>query len=368
MRTTSDYRAIFLENKPLIDVRSPGEFLKGAFPMARNIPLLTDQERAAVGSCYKHHGQEAAINLGTNLVSGALREERLNAWMNFVRHHPDGCLYCFRRGLRSSITQQWLSSSQINYPLVTGGYKAMRRFLIEFLDDALANMEVVLVSGRTGVGKTRVLYNLEQGVDLEGLAKHRGSTFGGLLEPQPSQIDFENALSIEVLKVSNQSKNLLFLEDEGKLIGRLSLPDSLRKSMSNAAMVFVEASFDQRVETILQDYIVKLGQSYHKVYGLDGVNLHRDRLLEDLLRIRRRLGGERQKHLSKKMIAGFEEQRSDGGLTRHREWISELLRTYYDPMYDYQLSHRKGRRLMSGSHSEVLDWAKDYSHCSHLNK
>ena len=121
--------------------------------MARNIPLLTDQERTAVGSCYKHHGQEEAISLGNNLVSGAFREERLNAWMNFVRHHPDGCLYCFRGGLRSSITQQWLSSSQINYPLVTGGYKAMRRFLIEFLDDALANMEVVLVSGRTELGK-----------------------------------------------------------------------------------------------------------------------------------------------------------------------------------------------------------------------
>ena len=368
MHTISDYRAIFLENKPLIDVRSPGEFLKGAFPMACNIPLLIDKERAAVGSCYKHHGQEAAINLGSNLVSGTLQEERLNAWINFVRRHPDGCLYCFRGGLRSSITQQWLRGSKINYPLVQGGYKAMRRFLIEFLDDALTNMEVVLVSGRTGVGKTRVLYNLEQGVDLEGLAKHRGSTFGGLLEPQPSQIDFENALSIEVLKVSNHSKNLLFLEDEGKLIGRLSLPDSLKKSMSNAAMVFVEASFDERVETILEDYIVELGQDYQKLYGLDGANLHRDRLLEDLLRIRRRLGGERQKHLSKIMIAGFEEQRLEGCLTRHREWIGELLRTYYDPMYDYQLSHRKGRRLMSGSHSEILDWAKDYSCCFHLNK
>jgi len=368
MHTTSDYRAIFLENKPLIDVRSPGEFLKGAFPMACNIPLLIDQERAAVGSCYKHHGQKAAINLGNNLVSGTLREERLNAWMNFVRRHPDGCLYCFRGGLRSSITQQWLSGSEINYPLVKGGYKAMRRFLIGFLDDALTNMEVVLVSGRTGVGKTRVLYNLEQGVDLEGLAKHRGSTFGSLLEPQPSQIDFENSLSIEVLKVSNHSKNLLFLEDEGKLIGRLSLPDSLRKSMAEAAMVFVEASFDERVETVLQDYIVELGQGYQKLYGLNGANMHRDRLLEDLLRIRRRLGGERQKHLSKIMIAGFEEQRSEGCLTRHREWIGELLRTYYDPMYDYQLSLRKGRRLMSGSHSEVLDWAKDYSCCFHHNK
>jgi len=360
---TSDYRSLFLENKPLIDLRSPVEFLKGAFPSAANIPLLNDEERAAVGICYKRHGQGAAIKLGHEMVTGALREERLGAWSSFVRHNPMGCLYCFRGGLRSSITQEWLSEIEIDYPLVKGGYKAMRRFLIDSLEDALVEMEVILVSGRTGAGKTRVVSTLEQAIDLEGLAKHRGSTFGQLLEPQPSQISFENALSIEVLRAFDRSTKLLFVEDEGKLIGRISLPGNLRKSMSKAAMIFVEAPFSERVETVLQDYVVGLGEGYRKTYGAQGAKLHRHRLLDDLLRIRRRLGGERQKSLSRNIFDAFEKQWSEGCFSLHREWISELLQTYYDPMYDYQLSQREGERLMSGSRSEVIAWAGDYSRC-----
>ncbi len=359
----ADYRSIFLESKPLIDVRSPEEFSKGAFPAAYNIPLLIDQERAAVGLCYKRHGQESAIDLGKTLVTGDKRQERLNSWASFARRNPDGCLYCFRGGLRSSITQAWLSDIKINYPLVEGGYKAMRRFLVEFLDEALTNMELILISGRTGVGKTRVVNDLDQGIDLEGLAKHRGSTFGRLLEPQPSQIDFENKLSIEILKISDRYKKLLFLEDEGKLIGRISLPNTLRKSMNEAPIVFVEASLSERIETILQDYIVDLGERYRTRYGRKGAHFHRDRLLEDLLRIRKRLGGERQRRFAMLIFDAFEKHWSIGCLALHREWIGKLLQTYYDPMYEYQLSKREGQCLMSGSRAEIIDWAKDYSSC-----
>ena len=239
----------------------------------------------------------------------------------------------------------------------------MRRFLIDSLENAVTNMEVVLVSGRTGVGKTRVVAALERGIDLEGLAKHRGSTFGRLLEPQPAQIDFENALSIELLRLFDSSNALLFLEDEGKLIGRISLPHCLRKRMSEAAIIFVEAPLSERVEMVLQDYVVELGQSYRNSYGADGPDLHRDRLLEDLLRIRRRLGGEQQKRLSKIIVNAFEKHRSEDCFALHRVWISELLQSYYDPMYDYQLSRREGHCLMSGSRSEVIAWAKDYSRC-----
>ena len=359
----SDYRSIFLENKPLIDLRSPGEFLNGAFPTACNIPLLSDDERATIGLRYRQHGQQAAIDLGNQIVTGLLREERLASWSTFARTHPDGSMYCFRGGLRSSITQEWLSDLEINYPLVKGGYKAMRRFLINSLEHALTHMELILVSGRTGVGKTRVVSALERGIDLEELAKHRGSTFGQLLEPQPSQINFENALSIEMLKLLKHSNKILFLEDEGKLIGRISLPKNLRAGMARAPMIFVEASLSERVETILQDYVLDLGEGYQKLYGSEGAKLHRDRLLNDLFRIRRRLGEERHKKLRKKIGDAFEKQWSESCFALHREWISSLLQTYYDPMYDYQLSKREGRHLMSGSRSEIIGWAKDYSGC-----
>ncbi len=362
---TSDYRNIFLENKPLIDVRSPGEFLKGTFPTSCNIPLLNDEERAAVGLCYKRHGQDAAIALGHKLVTGTLREERLAAWVSLAKHHPAGCLYCFRGGLRSSIVQKWLNNEGISYPLVNGGYKAMRRFLIEALEESLSDIDLVLVSGRTGVGKTRVIDKLDRGIDLEKLAKHRGSTFGKLLEKQPSQISFENELSISILKACAQSKAPIFIEDEGKLIGRINLPNELRLSMEKAPIVFVRASLSDRIHTVLQDYVLDLGEKYSHFYGVSGKSQHRDRLIEDLSRIRRRLGGQKHDMLSKMIHDAFEIHWSKGCHSGHREWIGELLRTYYDPMYDYQLSQRKGRVLMKGTQLEVIAWAKDYKSCDH---
>lgn len=109
MRENSDdYRQIFLSGLPLMDARAPVEFHKGAFPGAVNLPLMNDIERQKVGTCYKVHGQQAAIELGHKLVCGAIKEERIAAWAAFARANPEGYLYCFRGGLRSQITQQWL--------------------------------------------------------------------------------------------------------------------------------------------------------------------------------------------------------------------------------------------------------------------
>ena len=105
-----DCRAIFLNDVPMMDVRAPVEFARGAFPGVVNLPLMNDAERQAVGTCYKQQGQQAAIELGHRLVSGALKTERIAAWARFAQAHPDGLLYCFRGGLRSQIVQQWLET------------------------------------------------------------------------------------------------------------------------------------------------------------------------------------------------------------------------------------------------------------------
>ena len=133
--------------------------------------------------------------------------------------------------------RQWLRDEGIDYPLVLGGYKAMRRFLLEELERSLARADIILVSGKTGTGKTRVISALERSVDLEGLARHRGSTFGQLPEPQPSQIDFENALSIALLKLLAGEQTRVFVEDEGRMVGRLYLPKTLRARMAGSPMV-----------------------------------------------------------------------------------------------------------------------------------
>lgn len=356
---TSDYRQLFLAGTPFLDLRSPGEFAHGAFPGASNLPLMSNEERAQVGTCYKQQGQTAAIELGHRLVSGAEREQRLAAWSEFAREHPDGCLYCWRGGLRSETVQQWLAAAGIVYPRVVGGYKALRRFLLEELERSLQRAQLVLIGGRTGTGKTRVIAALDNALDLEGLARHRGSSFGHLPEGQPSQIDFENALSIGFLRQLQRGDAPVVLEDEGRLIGRLALPENLRQRMQDAPMLVVEESLAQRVEVILEDYIVDLGERYTASEGvLEGPALHRTRLLEGLDRIRKRLGGERHQAIRTLMERAFAQQRASGEVDEHRAWISALLEAYYDPMYSYQLSQRAGTTLFQGRRDEVISFAR----------
>ncbi|MDP5065285.1 MAG: tRNA 2-selenouridine(34) synthase MnmH [Haliea sp.] len=361
---SEDYRSLFLVNTPLLDLRSPGEFAHGAFPSAASLPLMTDDERAEVGTCYKQRGQAAAIELGHRLVAGSERERRTAAWVEFAKQNPQGYLYCWRGGLRSQTVQQWLADEGVIYPRIVGGYKALRRFLLEELERSLQQAQLLLVSGRTGTGKTRVIHALEAALDLEGLARHRGSSFGHLPDPQPSQIDFENALSIAFLQRLARGSGPLLLEDEGRLIGRVALPENLRQLMQAAPMLVVEEPLDERVAVILDDYIEDLGQRYSARYGVvEGPRMHRTRLLEGLDGIRKRLGGARHQALREAMERAFTLQHTTGVTDAHRAWIRELLELYYDPMYSYQLAQRDGKVLFQGTREEVIDYARSQLPC-----
>lgn len=351
---TDDYRQLFLRDLPLMDTRAPTEFARGAFPAAVSLPLMTDDERARVGTCYKQEGQAAAIALGHSLVQGSVKAERLAAWIAFARENPAGYLYCFRGGLRSQIVQQWLAEAGVHYPRIRCGYKAMRQYLLEELERCIDAAHIVLVSGRTGSGKTRVIQALSRSVDLEGLANHRGSTFGALLSPQPSQIDFENRLAIALMKRLAGDDKRVVLEDEGKLIGRLALPQSLRDRMQEAPLLELDIPLEERVTVVLEDYVVDLGQRYRDAFGDTGPQQHRERLQADLARTRKRLGGERYQTVSSLMETAFDAQEGNGAIDGHRAWITLLLRDYYDPMYDYQMRQRSGERLMVGDREQVI--------------
>ncbi|MEH6608373.1 MAG: tRNA 2-selenouridine(34) synthase MnmH [Halioglobus sp.] len=356
---TENYRELLLHDAPMMDMRAPTEFERGAFPSAHSLPLMSDEERAEVGTCYKQEGQDAAIALGHKIVSGQTKAERLDQWQQFARTHPSGYLYCFRGGLRSQTVQQWLRDSGCDYPLIKGGYKAMRRFLIEELERILDSTDMVLIGGKTGSGKTRVIAALEASVDLEGLARHRGSTFGHILEPQPSQIDFENAVCIGLMKsLAAGSSNRLYLEDEGRLIGRVALPVIMQERMKLMPLAVVQESLASRVEVVLEDYVLDLGQRYAKRYGDEGPRLHCEKLQADLAQIKKRLGGEREQIVSALMDSAFSLQHAAGDLSVHREWIQVLLETYYDPMYDYQLSRRAEQIVFSGDRAEIIEWAQ----------
>ena len=261
--------------------------------------------------------------------------------------------------MRSRTAQQWMRDAGVEYPLIQGGYKAMRRFLLEQLEASVSGARFLLIAGKTGSGKTRVVEALEGSVDLENLARHRGSTFGHLPEAQPSQIDFENALSIEFLRLHEVTAGRIVLEDEGRLIGRLSLPQQLREKMQVAELLVVEESLQQRVQVILEDYIGDLGDRYRQAYGDEGARRHESQLLEGLSRIRKRLGGALYAELERLMREAFDIQARGGDDFLHRQWIESLLVEYYDPMYEYQMGKREGLVLGRGDRAQITALARE---------
>ncbi|WP_198263840.1 tRNA 2-selenouridine(34) synthase MnmH [sulfur-oxidizing endosymbiont of Gigantopelta aegis] len=350
-------RSLFMNDVPLMDVRAPIEFEQGAFPMAVNHPLMNDQERHDVGIRYKQQGQDAAIKLGNKLVSGELKEQRIAQWQAFAKAHPDGYLYCFRGGLRSRTTQQWLKESGVDLPLVNGGYKAMRRVLLDELEQSIAESHFVVLGGRTGTGKTWLLKELSGAIDLESFAHHRGSSFGRFPDGQPSQINFENNLSIALMKYRANGIKQFWLEDEGKLIGSISLPLSLQKKMQLANLVMLEEELPYRINITLKDYVIDLVAYYKNYYAYsseDAFQVFADYLQASLERIKKRLGGERYVLILEQMKLALEEQKLSGQVDLHRIWIESLLTQYYDPMYDYQADKKSQRVIFRGSSHQIL--------------
>ncbi len=351
----TDYRELFLNDVPMMDMRAPVEYTKGAFPNTESLPLMTDIERQKVGTCYKQKGQQAAIELGHQLVSGKVKAERVAAWAAFARAHPEGYLYCFRGGLRSQIVQQWLKEAGIDYPRVIGGYKAMRTFLIETLDAAVAECDFVIVGGMTGTGKTEVVAALANSIDLEGHANHRGSSFGKRATGQPSQIDFENRIAVDLLKRRARGQQQFVLEDESRMIGACSLPLSLHQGLQRFPLVWLEDSLEGRIERILKDYVTDLVAEFRTVQGEEqGFERFAERLLQSMDNIQKRLGGERYQRLRAVMQEALDEQRRSGAVELHRGWIEGLLREYYDPMYAYQRESKGARIEFAGDAPAIL--------------
>ena len=354
---TKDYRRLFLENTPFFDVRAPVEFNKGSVPGAVNLPLMTDSEREAVGIAYKNEGQEAAVVLGNTLVQGVTKTDRVSLWAEFAVKNPFGYLFCMRGGMRSQISQRWMAEAGSPYPLVTGGYKALRRFLIEETDRLVAATSFIVVAGRTGTGKTDFLGAVTNMIDLEGLACHRGSSFGRRLAGQPSQINFENMLAVSLMKVTDGYGGPVFIEDESRRIGGLEIPPVLSQKMADAPTILIEEPIEERIEIIHRDYVAGMRAEYKAAFGKNGGFEHGAFLLAALARIKKRLGGMRHQAIEALMQQALDTQCETGSDDGHRTWIRRLLADYYDPMYEYQLASHSRTILFSGSRAEAINWA-----------
>ena len=347
---TLDYEQLLADDVPLLDLRAPIEFSEGAFPGATNLPLMTDDERAQVGTCYKQHGQAAAIALGHSLVIGEVREQRLQAWLKWLSLHPNGVIYCFRGGLRSQTVQQWLAEAGRPVTRVEGGYKALRQRLITELDQGFEQPGFVL-SGFTGSGKTDWLTRSSLSLDLEGYAHHRGSSFGHWGEPQPTPIDFENRLAIARLKQRRAGIESWLVEDESAMIGRCPLPKRLFERMQQVPVLLLEVPFEQRVRQIQQDYVETM------LARFDGdISRLSEYLQDSLKRLYKRLGDRDWRLLSQQMTDAINQQLLGHGCDGHQAWISDLLGRYYDPIYLRHQHSKEHRIVMRGNEDELQHW------------
>jgi tRNA 2-selenouridine synthase len=353
--SAEQFSSLFLEDVALMDVRAPVEFCAGAFPTASNLPLLNDRQRHLIGTEYAEHGQPAAIDLGLGLATPDIRAQRIASWKQFIADNPDGYLYCFRGGLRSRITQQWLADDGLHYPIVEGGYKALRRYLLEQLTRLCNQGNIILLSGATGIGKTKLIDGRMCAVDIEGRANHRGSAFGKTFKPQPAQIDWENQIIIDWLRCEARSDAPVLIEAESHLIGRIHLPKVLQEAMARAPVLLLQASMADRVARLYQDYVE------HSLlhYGGGSDDPHAalyDDALGSLQRIKKRLGGLKFQQMSELLSHAASLLREQNDSAGFYQFIEMLLTDYYDALYQHYQTKSEPRLVLSGNWSEITDW------------
>ena len=329
----------------LLDVRAPVEVARGAMPFAAYGPILSDEERHEVGIRYRQAGQDEAVALGYDLTD-AVMDERVRAWREVCEAGPTAVM-CWRGGMRSKLATEFIGRADV--PRVRGGYKALRNYVMGELETSLAKKEAYVIGGMTGSGKTALLHDLSGqkdilALDLEGEAKHRGSAFGSLLEPQSAQATFENSLAVKLLL---SSQRVLLLEDESRNIGHRQLPEPIFQAISEGPVILVEESVASRVNQIHQDYVLSLSDAH-------GVEATKTYLQESLLRLKKRLSAE----VVARGVKGLEAAQSAWADPSAHTWIEPLLSEYYDPLYRKGLKTMNRPVIFRGSREECKLWIR----------
>jgi len=370
MISINELKQVFTTDTPLIDVRAPVEFVQGALPESVNIPILNTEERARVGTTYKNQGQEAAIRLVYQIISGSVKAERVARWSRFAAENPHAVLYCFRGGKRSQIAQQWLKDAGFERPLIAGGYKVARRFLMDIINEFSTGNRFVLISGPTGSGKTKLINDVMgfyPALDLESLAHHRGSAFGAWLDPQPTQIDFENRLAVALLKLENSPlpQTDFLVEDECRHIGKNCLPDTFFAQLRSSEVIWLDEPLSVRVDNIFSDYILDtaIGHAHRETTAI--AETQQDQALtvfehykKALMAISRKLGGLRTQEIMTDLEAARLDFLNKNEIQSNKIWIEKLLTYYYDPLYLKSLERRQVTIRFKDSKNAVIDYLK----------
>ncbi len=302
----------FLEHSsefPIIDVRSPGEYNHAHIPGALNLPLFSNSERAEVGTIYKQRGKIKAVQRGLEIVAPKLvsfTKEALTLKSSTI------LIYCWRGGMRSHSMAWLLNTVGIKTLILNGGYKNYRSYIRDIFSKPL---QIVLIGGLTGSGKTDILKQLQskeqQILDLEGLANHKGSAFGSIGEgEQPSTEHFENLLAQKIKNLTVDK--ITFIEDESRSIGRVQIPQELWINMRQSPLIEICVNKDIRVDKLAKDY------------GVANV----EELVRDISKIEKRLGYDNCKFAI--------EYCQKGDIKK----AAEICLLYYDKAYSKQLTDR----------------------------
>ena len=240
----------------IIDVRSPAEFAEDHIPGAVNCPVLSNEERARVGTLYKQESPFAAKKLGAALVARHIAEHVEQRFLDKPRDWKP-LVYCWRGGKRSGAMTHVLRQIGWQASAIDGGYKSWRRHVVAELAELPRRFSLRVVTGATGSGKSRLLEALAaqgaQVLDLEALAAHKGSVLGGLPdEAQPSQKMFESRLLAVLRRLTFTEP--VFVEAESRRIGALQVPDALLESMRAGPCLRIEATDAARVRFLIGDY------------------------------------------------------------------------------------------------------------------
>ena len=307
----------------VIDVRSPSEFLDDHIPGAVNMPVLSDIERADVGTIYKQQSSFIARKKGASLVArniaGHLENQLHELGSGFIP-----LIHCWRGGQRSRALAQICSEIGWKSYILKGGYKSYRRDVLSGLDETAINLTFIVISGRTGSGKTDILKELKnqgaQVLDLEGLAVHRGSLLGKIENRiQPGQRLFESNLYSDILKFN--CRKPIYVESESSRIGNVQIPRGIWQQIVTAPMVSIAVPLSARALYLMTEY---------------------SHLMADLSDLNRLVSAMKKRHGDARI-----EIWSD--LIKAKDWqrlAEDLLHTHYDPAYDKSIG-RHDRPLLA---------------------
>ena len=309
MPETVTFHPDLLDSHCIVDARTPLEFAEDHLPGAINVPLLTNEERVEIGTLYKQVGSHPARIRGLELTAG--RFPQIVAGIAAAAGDRPILVYCWRGGLRSKTIATMLDLTGYPVKQLIGGYKVFRNQVAAYFENFIPAAPLVVLHGMTGIGKTTLLGKLaERGqsiIDLEGIACHRGSAFGslGLTQEHLTQKRFETLLWDELRKLPPGRP--IFLEGESKRIGRMTLPGNFYEIMGESYKVWCTASLETRVRRLTEEY---------------GLKKYEEGLTESLLKIKKKLGGDKYAEIS-------------GYLQRWEmePFMTELIVSYYDKLY-----------------------------------